>query len=270
VTIAFRLPAGALPVRTVRSARHRLDVHLFLHSNDEGMRAACEDLADSPNVRLYDYGFNRGVARSWNEGILNGYDEGADVVVVCNDDVAFSDGDLDQLVDTALANRDCHIVACAGFHRGGLVPTTSLEYSCFAINPLSLETIGCFDENFFPGYFEDCDHTRRADLAGLRTGVCATTKVRHWGPGVPWRSAFAGPEPDPGGELQRQTALSWPRNIDYYRRKWGGDHGSERFSRPFDEPRFDLRIAPEARHAPYGPGHDRTDYSTTGTLKIAD
>ncbi len=249
VTVAYRLPSVAMPVRTARSARHRLVFHLFVHSRDPATFSACEDLADSPNVRLYPYGFNRGLSRSWNEGILDAYEAGADVVIVCNDDLAFAPGDLDALADHALANRDRHIVVCAGWDHGAARRVDSLGYSCFALNPVALETIGCFDENFFPAYCEDQDYDWRARLAGLAVDSCRETSVRHW------RDSTVSWNP----ELRRQGAVTFPLNTEYYARKWGGVPGDERFSRPFDDPRFGLRIAPEDRHAPYGPGYDRSD-----------
>jgi hypothetical protein len=54
------------------------------------------------------------------------------------------------------------------------------------------------------------------------------------------------------------NALSHERNLQYYRRKWGGDAGQERYQHPFHDPNLGPKIAPESRHAPYGK-YDRID-----------
>ena len=188
-------------------------------------------------------------ARAWNEGILACYGAGADVVIVANDDVAPGPGDLDRIAAKASACPDRYVVSCAGHNErlGCFVP--SHGFSCFAINPIALQTLGCFDENFFPIYCEDQDYARRAALAGLSEENCADTNVTHGGSSAIFASA----------ELARQNALTQAYNIAYYERKWGGGAGAERFATPFGDPRFGVRITPEDRGAPYGEGYDRSD-----------
>ena len=50
----------------------------------------------------------------------------------------------------AVACRDRYIVSCAGFHQRLNQRQPSVGYSCFAINPIAIEKLGCFDENIFP------------------------------------------------------------------------------------------------------------------------
>jgi GT2 family glycosyltransferase len=250
VVIAYNQPEGiASLVASAASRRHDVAVELFLHSDHEPTVAVCEALAGSDHVRHHDHRVNRGVSRSWNDGILASYDDGADVVVVANDDIRFGDGDLDRLADKAAAHRERYVVSCAGphlRHRGRL---PSHGFACFAINPIALATIGCFDENFFPAYCEDQDYSRRARLAGLAEENCAATEVVHAGSSA----IFSSPE------LARANALTQRHNMAYYRAKWGGDGDHERYDAPWDDPAIPLRIAPERRHAPYGPAHDRAD-----------
>ena len=117
------------------------------------------------------------------------------------------------------------------------------------MNPIAVETIGCFDENFFPAYCEDQDYARRAALAGLSEENCADTAVLHGGSSA----IFA------NQELALQNRITQSRNIAYYVRKWGGDAGHEEFDSAVRQPGFGLRIAPEERAEPYGPAYDRTD-----------
>jgi GT2 family glycosyltransferase len=256
VTAAYN--SGACVGRLLESARsrggHRVRVRLFLHSGHEPTVAACERAARSPAVVYYAYGHNRGVSRSWNDGILDAYANGADAVVVANDDVAFSDGDLDTLVEKAERRRDSYIVTCAGPHAYYRRVLPSHGYACFAINPVALEQVGCFDENFFPAYCEDQDYAHRAALAGLGEENCPDTMVHHDGSGTIMR--------DPAVAIRNGHTQSM--NILYYRRKWGGDPGAEQFGHPFGDPALDCHIAPGRRHAPYGV-HDRPDRNLVRT-----
>jgi GT2 family glycosyltransferase len=250
VTIAFNSgDAAGRMLERARSSAHSVRLHLFLHSSHGHTQAECERLAGSDDVVYYPYGLNRGVSTSWNEGILAAYAEGADVVIVVNDDIEFSEGDIDRLARTARDHAECYIVSCAGYHGRLQARLPSHGYSCFAINPVALEALGCFDENFFPAYCEDQDYAYRARLAGLHEENCPGTAVLHHGSSTIYADA----------ELYRQNALTQRRNIAYYGRKWGGPAGAETFTRPFDRPEFGPRIAPDRRHAPYGRAFDRTD-----------
>ena len=234
-----------------RAARGTSALHLFLHSDHPETVATCERLAAESDVSYHPHRRNRGVAASWNDGVLAAYGDGADFVVVANDDVVPAAGDLDRVADRAERFRDRYIVSCAGPHEGLGERLPSHGYSFFALNPVALETIGCFDENFFPVYGEDQDYARRAALAGLSEANCADTEVVHRGSAAIRTSA----------DLARQNAVTQALNIAYYVRKWGGDAGSERFSTPFGRTDVGLRIDPSDRAAPYGPGLDRADRS---------
>jgi hypothetical protein len=99
---------------------------------------------------LHAHGRNRGLSRTWNDGLLAGYADGADVVIITNDYVRFGPGDLDRLAQAAADQRDRYIVSCAGPHGRYGQRMPSHGFSCFAINPIALGVIGCFDENIFP------------------------------------------------------------------------------------------------------------------------
>lgn len=250
VTIAYNSGEGIRRlIETSIQCEQHVRVHLFLHSPHPATMAACQSLADLPCVVYYAYGCNRGLSKSWNEGILNSYQDGADVVLVVNDDIYFSPGDVDKMARKALAHRDRYIISCAGFHQRLNRRVASHGYSCFAINPIAIERIGCFDENFFPCYCEDHDYAYRARLAGLREENCSDTLIYHGGSDT----IYASPK------LRVQNRLTQLRNMQYYFRKWGGLGYKERFSHPFGDPRLDYRIPVECRHSPYGPLHDRID-----------
>jgi len=228
-----------------------LRFELFLHSNDEETVQACHDVAAryGSACQLRDIRHNAGLARAWNEGVLACYEDGADVVIIANDDIVFGAGDLRRMAEHAVNHRDGFIVVCGGYHERAKRAVSSHGYSCFALQPLALEVLGCFDENLFPAYFEDCDYGRRATLSGLGQTVCEGTSVSHVGSGTIYR--------DP--EVNRRNHDTFVRNRNYYCRKWGGPNGEETLTLPWNNPGLSLRIAPETRHSPYGPQYDRVN-----------
>jgi GT2 family glycosyltransferase len=248
VTIGYNLPGAT--ARLLDSARQGCRSELvFLvisHTQIPEKVDELDKLAELPDVVYRPYGVNRGLAKSWNEGILWGLEQGFDAILVVNEDVALAPGDVDRLATTAVRRRDAPLVMGRAYHHSERAWSWS-EYGCFAVNPLLLETLGCFDENFFPIYCEDSDFRRRLKLAGLAPAFCDETRIVHGGSRSLSQPAVA-----------RQNSLTYARNRQYYQRKWGGEGGSECYGQPFGDPRFTSYIAPAAREAPY-PGFNRAD-----------
>jgi GT2 family glycosyltransferase len=252
ITVAYNMPHYNR--RLIKSAlldadKHDIMFRLFLHSKHEETVKGCLELMDKFPVRFYDYRRNRGLSRSWNEGIVAFVQSGADVLIIANDDIFFSPGDLDRLARKAFDSRDNYMVSVAGPHIGeGHEKAPSHGYSCFALNPIGIERVGMFDENIFPIYLEDCDHHYRATRLGLVETNCDNTMISHQG-----SSAINNDE-----LLSIQNLVTQRKSGEYYRRKWSGLNGHETFTMPFDDPRFGMYIDPRVRDAPY-PGYNRTD-----------
>lgn len=249
VTIAYCLPAATkFLFESAVSTKHAVEYHLFLHSKHEATTAVCDEIAKRDDVVYYRYRQNRGLSNSWNEGILCAYANGADVVIVANDDMLPRPGDLDKLAEFSQIHKAAYVCYAAGWNERHERPQHS-SYGFFAINPVALEVLGCFDENLFPIYCEDTDYRWRAKQAGLVSAQCMDTHIVH-GSSMTTRT-----DPD----LQEQNKITSIRNVEYYRRKWGGAPGKEFYKRPFDNYDIDLYIDPSRRHNPYGPQYDRTD-----------
>lgn len=233
-----------------QSERHEITWHLFLHSRFEDVVAVCDELGKRKDVVYYRCMENRGLARSWNQGVINGFNAKADVCIIANDDMKPGEGDVDKLAEAAAADRDKYVWMCMGTD-GRKRKRTSMHFGFTAINPLAIQVIGMFDENYFPIYGEDADYIRRAKLAGLQEGIVRDTRVVHKG--------SSNIHTVPG--LLEQNKLTYAATLEYQFAKWGGHYGQEKFEHPFDDPTIGLRIdpAPEIRHAPY-PGHNRTDH----------
>lgn len=249
-------------VESAHSARHELWIYLSLHSQRHEVVAACELIRQSRRTRYFPYGYNRGLARSLNDAMLTAYADGADIVINCNDDAVWGEGDVDKLAEAAMDQRHCYGVPASGWH-SGRPDKDSMGYCVIAFNKICLEHIGCFDENFFPAYFEDVDHHRRTKLAGLPEGRCEQTACYHEG--------SLSLSLDQEVRIANDTAFRL--NQLYWKRKWGL---ADEYTTPHNlgsadgvaanvgnnhraDPIGRLRIAPEQRRRPYGPGLDRTD-----------
>ncbi|NBW20400.1 MAG: hypothetical protein EBR82_71775 [Caulobacteraceae bacterium] len=164
---------------------------------------------------------------------MQGYDvEKCDVVLLVNDDITFLPGALDTFAEYAIARRDAYMVTVLGYHHHyakhtelGQQPLWGFGFSCFAVNPIGWETIGCFDENIAPIYFEDCDFGQRGYLAGLHMAECKTAGVIHWG-------SLSAKQDGQAAYLETKNPIS----AQYYTQKWGCLPGNgEQFTRPFND-----------------------------------
>jgi len=115
------------------------------------------------NVHIVTMPSNLGVAGSWNLGIKSM--PAAPWWLVSNFDVEYPPGALEKLAAAAA----CDTLALSG----GTPP-----WCAFTIGADVVQTVGLFDEAFYPAYYEDTDYERRMSHHGLtvtHTGV----EVRH-------------------------------------------------------------------------------------------
>lgn len=242
ITYAFRLaePLDRLLEHILVETEAHL--YLFLHSQDAEVRRVCDSWTHpfmiqwQPRIHYYPYGENRGLAKSCNEALIQGYADGCDVMMTVNDDVLPRPGDIERIANEALRFPYAYMVDAYGKVGDRIEP---LELSCAAINRVALDVIGCFDENFTPAYYEDVDWQRRARLAGLVKRTAFDTFVTHTG------SASVATVPE------NEHNENFRRNRSYYIAKWGGEMAHERWDWPFNNPALGLKIEPGRRHVPY-------------------
>lgn len=224
--------------------------HIFQHGTNPEIVDLCEALAcDIANVHYYDYRQNRGLARSWNQGLLASRAMDADVMVLLNDDIQASRDDLLVLANAAVEHRESGIIEVQGWD-GGMQRQQGMNFGFCAINPIALWKVGYFDENFFPIYFEDSDYSRRCGLRGVTFYDAGPTGVRHVSNATIKSSS----------ELGAQNRITFHANREYYCRKHGGEPGQETFLNPFGDADMRWKIDEGDRHDPYPyDGYDRTD-----------
>ena len=207
----------------------RIFLHLFLHSKKESVEAMCDDMAGERNVYYYPYHENRGLARSWNQGMITARQMGADVGMVANDDIRASFEDVWEIARTAQAHPECFMASGMGLdlttgeHKDMLLALA-------AFNPIAFDRLQVnnrlFDEQFVPIYFEDLDLYHRAKLAGIPAICTPHTHIHHIGSAT--RKVVAD-----------ETAFfkDFDTNKARYIAKWGGDgtRGSEVFTLPYNK-----------------------------------
>jgi hypothetical protein len=95
---------------------------------------------------------NFGVAASWNLAVRMGHRH--EWVMVASDDVMFPAGALAGFAEASGEDR--------------LVVSTTWPHWCaFTIGMRVVQTVGLFDEGYYPAYFEDTDYERRMGRAGV-------------------------------------------------------------------------------------------------------
>lgn len=159
-----------------------------------------------PDAIVLDPPRNLGVAASWNLIIKMTAD--APHWLLANADVRFGPGDLSRL-SAATIGEDA-------------VVAMLVEYGAFGLNRATLDAVGWFDENLHPIYCEDTDYRYRCVLAGVPERTVSPHSTTHVG-SVSYR----------GNDNDARNARTYPANVAYYTRKWGGFRGAERYSTPF-------------------------------------
>jgi GT2 family glycosyltransferase len=99
------------------------------------------------------------------------------------------------------------------------------DFSAFMISKETYETIGQFDDGFFPAYFEDNDYHYRINLAGMKAITYPMAIYYHYG-------SRTQTEAKQGVPVVSNTLFEI--NRERYVRKWGGLPGQEKFKTPFN------------------------------------
>lgn len=106
---------------------------------------------------------NLGVARSWNIGVKNVITREYDYLVIMSATIRFKDG-MRGLVKLMEENK----------HPYGL--ETQHGWHLIVLSRKTLETVGLFDENFYPAYYEDSDYIRRMEILGIHNPMVDDNK----------------------------------------------------------------------------------------------
>ncbi len=233
---------------------YEISWHLYLHRNEMDFLYHFLGLCNYLNAKTHACMVNRGLSRTWNDGIVEAIFSGCDVIIICNDDVIFKPGCFDVLVQSALTADRSGIVTCLGEELiDGKIEPVCQGFAVFAMNIQVILKVGFFDENIVPAYFEDVDYEFRCNNYGLEIYCVQQILVEHT------RSASI--------KISESTRLIIEenkfKNEQYMIKKWNivfRDRYIANYSSPFDSD-VGNKICFIDKCFPYGHGYDRDDIS---------
>jgi GT2 family glycosyltransferase len=158
---------------------------------------------------------NLGVAGGWNKIVV--LNQTSPYWVIVGNDIQFTSGDLDKVNMYVKEHLD-HVIMFANH-----------GHSFFVLTQEGLK-VGTFDENIYPAYLEDCDHTYRLKLLGLTASNIQDIHSIH-GEAPTWGSSTIYSDKN----YRRRNGETHGRNFAYYRMKWGGNNGEEKYIHPYDD-----------------------------------
>jgi O-antigen biosynthesis protein len=125
---------------------------------------------------------NKGIAPSWNEGILKAQGE---YIAIVNDDIVVREGWLDKL-RVALEDDDRNMVSAPGvegqdYGMGIIEDYLWFPGYCFLISKDTVQKIGYFNEKYVPFNYEDTDYWTRVLQSGGKLVRNYSTIITHIG-----------------------------------------------------------------------------------------
>lgn len=212
-------------LRCVTSVDHPIENLVIINNSggkDTQVGVACAQIEarELPNAALFDTikietKKNLGCGPSWNYIFKNS----PGPWLIAGSDIMFMPGSLALLDDVFEKNPDVGMVF-------------GDEYNVFLMTQKALDGIGYLDENFYPAYYEDCDHWRRAVLSDVPLVGVPGFKHVHGEVGDPHGgSSTVRSNPD----LNRKNSITTRNNHEYYIRKWGGSPSAEKYKTPFNK-----------------------------------
>ena len=183
------------------------------------------------------------LAKKWNEGLrqIGKYKS----VIISNDDVILKPDtgkSITKILDKAGRATKTLIVSAydINLHKGDFgniwVPSKTMypQSFMFAVDERLIETVGEFDERFYPYLFEDTDMFHRIKTAGY-----------DWATAVPvWHVGGGSVTTE---RMVRQRNHFFKTNREKYIEKWGGEPGKELWTTPksqtsrYDQHAFDAK-----------------------------
>lgn len=124
---------------------------------------------------------NWGVAKSWNWGIRRALADGADFVLVLNDDVRIETPDFIERLIADLSRDNVILVSGRAASDPPARSDARLTMSAFLCDQRLFQIVGECDETFWPAYFEDDDMLHRVrKTQQYRTYYDSDAVFYHW------------------------------------------------------------------------------------------
>ena len=160
---------------------------------------------------------NLGVAASWNRIVTD--NPNTPYWFLIGNDILFTPGDLEKMNQGVQEHPECATVFANHGH------------SFFVVTKLGIETVGLFDENFYPAYCEDVDYSRRMKVLNVPALDVQGINSKH-GEAPSWGSMTIYSDDD----RRELNGVSHEMNWRYYEFKWGSRvWGNETFVHPYND-----------------------------------
>lgn len=207
---------------------------VILNAVDESIAAAANRIRERyPKVHIHNPGYdqpkpvNLGFSGGWNWLLQN---HPAEYVMMIGNDVQLFPNQLKRIAEYWDRHRHDNPPMA--------VVNTNFGWNVHSITRHGVDVMGYLDLNFFPCYYDDCDmdyrHTlaRRQGLVSYPTEGECIIQVHH--------EVSATSRALPPDKAERM-AKAFERNVEYYKRKWGGPQCYEVFEHPFNNPALSIR-----------------------------
>lgn len=174
-----------------------------IHVWDNG---AVQGIMQHPNVIVHRSDTNIGVSGAWNKLCELIFWESSHAIIL-NDDVVLKSTE-EEICKYVSENKFDFLLWCG--------------FSSFLFPKQTFESIGDFDEKFYPAYFEDNDYIRRL--------IVAKKNIIH-------HDVLEFIEVEKSGSIKKNPSLNhlFETNRQYYHEKWGGSPWNETYLTPFNK-----------------------------------
>jgi len=226
------------------SIKSTYPIKILLIDNGSGKETLkyISKISKDPRVIVTFDGFNKGASYARNKGLDFAFKTlKSKGVFFIDSDVVLGEGCLDELISFQKKTKAALVFpydqkvegfTFEQFAGKGFAPSfktkTLFGTGCCFIPFSTFDKVGYFDEMFFPVYFEDMDYFYRIKLEVGELLLCPGAFGFHFGSQTIGKS-------DDFSKYKKQR-FGWL--MDYYRNKWGGLPGKEKFKKSFNSDKF--------------------------------
>lgn len=209
------------------------------NASTDGTQAFCAKFNKIPYIKTIRNNENVGVAAAWNMGIIEARkNPECEFYLVLNNDILIRQNTIFKMATFLSLTKSALVSAfnvASQLKRDTEfsvmpIPAISItseapDFSCFMIRKETIDKIGYFDENFYPAYFEDNDYHYRIKIAGETALKLHDAIYYH----------YQSQTIKEGGNVRVLSNANYLTNKVYYKSKWGGYPGEEKYTIPFNK-----------------------------------
>jgi len=193
-------------------------IWIYDHSAEKTIAAQLAEYA--PNTVFYDHHRGNCVSAAWNHALRQIHD-GIETLIIANDDIIPQTDSVKEIV--AIAKQATALDKQFWYAGEG-----ANAWSFFVQTRTLFDTIGPYDENFKPAYFEDNDYHYRMKLHGFDITHVPECKVTHYQGGSQTLQLL-------DEESRAKAHRTFHACKNYYMMKWGGIPGNEIYTSAFNQ-----------------------------------